>query len=52
MHYTTQYSNYEAGLKIDAVLVTSGTFAYNHPVLAPPRFSSAYPPFDLLSPGE
>lgn len=47
MHYTTQYSTFEAGLKIDAVLVTSGTFAYNNPVLMPPVFSNAYPPFDL-----
>lgn len=46
MHYTTQYSNYQAGLKIDAVLVTSGTFAYNNPVLKLPVFSKTYPPFD------
>jgi hypothetical protein len=47
MHYITQYSNFEAGLEIDVVLVTSGTFAYNNPVLTPPLFSNAYPPFDL-----
>lgn len=47
MHYTTQYSNFESGLKIDAVLVTSGTFAYNKPILTPPVFSNVYPPFNL-----
>lgn len=45
--YTTHYSTYDGGIKVDAVLMTSGTFAYNNPVLAPPVWSNTYPPFDL-----
>jgi hypothetical protein len=47
VNFTTHYATSDGAIKIDAVLMTSGTFAYNNPVLAPPAWSNTYPPFDL-----
>lgn len=47
MNLSTHTGSFNDETRIDAVLVTSGTFAFNHPVLSPPAWANAYPPFDL-----